>query len=153
MFDLEKEVAAWSRSAVAEGCRSAGSAAELSDHLHCEIDRARATGLTDEQAFRAAVAKLGSEAQLATEDAKNRSWLARVCAYERRYSKGMRNDLLIAHAVVWASLILATSLMLSKSTVPDTISFLITLVFVPMWLASEQILRHAMRRPPNGGSR
>ena len=146
MFDLEKEVAAWSRSAVAEGCRSAGSAAELRDHLYCEIDRARATGLTDEQAFRAAVATLGSESQLAAEHARNRSWLARVCAYERRNSKGMRSDLLIAHAVIWASLILATSLFLSKSTTRNTTSLMITLVFVPMWLASEQILRHAMRR-------
>ena len=95
----------------------------------------------------------GSGPALANEHAKDRSLLAKVCAYERRGSKGVRSDLLISHAVVWASLMIATSLLLSKSTMPDTPSIMIIIVFVPLWMASEQILRLAMRRPPDGGGR
>ena len=105
MFDLEKEVAAWSAGVDAGRCRQAASVAELSDHLYCEIERAREDGLSDEQAFRAAVAKLGRADDLTTEHAKGRSVLGRLCAAAARYddAHGESRELLLAHAILWAA--------------------------------------------------
>jgi hypothetical protein len=155
MFDLEKEVAAWSESVHADRCRRAESVAELSDHLHCEIDRARASGMSDEAAFTAAVARLGAAPELAAEHAKNRNLLQAGCAaalrYERSVSPGQRG-LLLAHAILWAALILASSLVLSKSAAPATLGYLLIGVLVPSWWASEQILRRALRPKRAGGA-
>lgn len=156
MFDLEKEVAAWSAAVHAESCRDAAHAAELSDHLHCEIERARAEGMSDEQAFRAAVAKLGARRELSAEEAKNRSLLgvacAAVAAYDGAHAGRERRGLFMGHALLWAALILATSLLLSKSSTPDLLSFLIVGVMVPIWWASQELLRRALR-PSRGRAR
>jgi hypothetical protein len=157
VFDLEREVASWSEAVYADRCRASGSVAELRDHLHCEIDRAKAEGLSDEAAFAAAVAKLGATPELAAEDSKNRSLLAAACAaaarHERLESSARNRWLLVAHAILWASVIIAVSLFLSKSTLRNTIAMLLVLVMVPSWLASEQILRAALRRRPAGRAR
>ncbi len=149
MFDLEQEVAAWSQTVHADRCRHAESVAELSDHLLCEIERARAQGLSDEQAFAAAVAKLGAGSELAAEHAKNRSLLGSACAvaarHERAESRG-QGGLLMAHAIIWAALILGTSLILSKTDAGAFRSLLLTVVLLPTcWWASEQVLRRALR--------
>jgi hypothetical protein len=158
MFDLEKEVAAWSEAVHAGRCSQAASVAELSDHLYCEIDRARAGGLSDEQAFAAAVAKLGPAPELAAEHAKNRSLLQTGCAaaarYERSEPSGKRRGLLVAHAIIWAVLTIASALVW-KSAAPaasGAFEWLLIGVFVPSWLASEQILRRALRAKPRAGA-
>lgn len=153
MFDLEREVAAWSEAVHAESCGNAAHAAELSDHLHCEIERARAQGLSDEQAFKAAVAKLGAWPTLSAEEAKNRSLVGRGCAlatrYQRSHAGGERRGLLVAHAMLWAALIAATAL-LSKGNALGVRAWLLTGVMVPTWWASEQLLRRALRPRPTG---
>ena len=150
MFDLEKEIAAWSEGVQADRCRQAQSVAEISDHLYCEIERGRAAGLSDQQAFAAAVAKLGPGPELSAEHAKNRSILATGCAavarYERSESRGRHRSLLVAHAILWAAVILASSILLSKTAVPATFEFLLIVVLVPIWWASEQVLRRALRQ-------
>ena len=150
MFDLDKEVTAWSEAVYAGRCRRAASVAELSDHLYCEIDRARADGLPDEQAFAAAVAKLGSGPELAAEDAKNRSVLQTACATAARSERGLTGEhrkLLLAHAILWAALILGSSLVLSKTAAPKSLEMLFVSLLIPIWWASEQLLRRALRRP------
>ncbi len=152
MFDLEREVTAWSETVHAGRCGSASTVAELKDHLYCEIERGRAHGLSDELAFAAAVAKLGASTTLASEHAKNRSILKTVCVAaardERRYSNGRHRNLLMAHAILWAAVILATSIMMSKSKTPDSLSLLLIIILGPCWFASEQILRRALRQGP-----
>ena len=154
MFELEKEVGAWSRSVHADGCGRAASLAELSDHLYCEIDRARAEGLSDEQAFAAAVKKLGQGRELAAEHAKNRSLLGSVCAwaarFERAGSSGAGGGLLVAHAFIWAALIVASSMFMSRSLPATTSGWLLCCVILPLWWASEQILRRALRSRQDG---
>lgn len=156
MFDLEREVSAWSQAVHAGRCNPAASAAELSDHLYCEIDRARAGGMTEEQAFRAAVAALGSVPALAAEHAKNRSLLRTGCAVAARLGgsppSGERRGILVAHALIWAALILGTSLLLSKSSTKDAFSLLLITILLPCWFASEQILRRALRSSPAAGA-
>jgi hypothetical protein len=156
MFDLDREATVWSEAVYANDCRGAASVAELRDHLYCEIDRARAEGLSDEQAFAAAVAKLGPATKLATEHAKNRSVLRAVCAAVSRDERLVSSDqqwLLVAHAVLWAALTIGTALVLSKTATREASEWMLIVVLIPCWLASEQILRRALRRRPTGGAR
>jgi hypothetical protein len=150
MFDLDREVTAWSAAIHATGCRSAAEVAELSDHLYCEIDRARAEGLSDEGAFRAAVARVGSARELMAEHAKNRSALGTVCQVAARLDGVANPDhrpFLLAHAVIWAALIIASSLVLPKAV---AVWFLV--VASPLWWASDQLLRAALRNRSVSGS-
>jgi hypothetical protein len=149
MFDLEREVESWSTAVHGERCRPAAEVAELRDHLYCEIERGRAEGLSDEDAFRAAIARLGSAEALSAEHTKNRSLLGTVCQTAARLEsspkKPEHRQLLLANAVIWASLILGASLILSKSATPLVMQFLIVGVCGPLWFASDQLLRAAMR--------
>lgn len=150
MFDLDREVAAWSRAVHEERCQPAAVVAELSDHLYCEIERARATGLSDEAAFRAATARLGTARQLTAEHAKNRSALGTACQMAARLDPAMGRPeqrwLLLAHAAVWAALIIATTLALKKAAPAEVSVWLLTVIFVSLWWASEQLLRLALRQ-------
>ena len=156
MFELDREVTAWSEAVHADRCRNAASTAELSDHLYCEIDRAHAEGLSDEQAFATAVARLGPASKLAAEHVKNRSLLGAGCAVAARFEHGESSAhqrwLLVAHAVVWATAVIATSLVM-KSAGSGAAEWVLLLILIPSWLGSEQILRRALRSRPKGGAR
>jgi hypothetical protein len=158
LFDLEKEVTTWSRDVHADRCRNADEVAELADHLLCEIEQLKASRsksdrgpLSDEQAFKIAVANLGGRRGLTAEHAKNRSrvgalW-AKVVRYERAQSAGLTREhgrLLAAHAILWAVLIATSALALSKAGAKDAASWLFT-VWIPLWFASEMVLRRALR--------
>jgi hypothetical protein len=148
MFDLEREVAAWSAALHADRCGSAAAVAEVVDHLYCEIDRARSEGLSDEQAFRAAVSRLGARTELAGEAAKNRSLLARGCAAAMRYDRSVASAeqrwLFMAHALLWAALMLGTSLIISKSATSRTLGVMLTGALTSAWWVSQQILQRAL---------
>jgi hypothetical protein len=145
MFDLEKEVETWSRAVHADRCRAGESIAELSDHLLCEIEHGRGEGLSAEQAFKAAVMKLGSAPQLAAESAKNRSLLQVACAATRDTDSGSSSarGLLQAHAILWAAVMVASALL--SMPAPMGYIWLLIGVLIPGWWASEQILRRALR--------
>jgi hypothetical protein len=154
MFDLNREVAAWSEAVHADRCRRAGSVAELTDHLYCEIDRGRTAGLSDEQAFAAAVEKLGAAPQLQAEHAKNRTLVQTACAVLMRYERGaasrLQRRLLTAHALLWGALMLVWALLSAKSTAPAASGWMLIGVLMPCWWASELILRRALRVKPTG---
>ncbi|MEA2572400.1 MAG: hypothetical protein QOI24_4401 [Acidobacteriota bacterium] len=144
MFDLNREVAAWSAAVYAERCGAAASVAELSDHLYCEIDLGRAAGLSDEEAFRTAVARLGTASELSAENAKNRSALGAVCAVAAKLEDPVsrrHRGLMIAHALLWATLMIALSVILKKT---ELVAWTMLVILVPMWWASERLLRRAM---------
>jgi len=122
MFDLDREVATWSAAVHAGRCQAAAGegVTELSDHLYCEIERGRAAGLSDEEAFRAAVARMGTSGELTAEIAKNRSPLGAVCRIAAKLDGPMPASaedrrLLTAHAVVWATLMIASSMVLTTT--------------------------------------
>jgi hypothetical protein len=156
MFDLDREVAAWSAAVYAERCQPAAGVEELSDHLYCEIDRARGEGLSEEEAFNAAIARLGSAPELKAEHAKNRSALGAACQVvakaDRLGASPEYRRLLLAHALVWAAVMIASALVLKKTAAPETFGWLLIGVFFPLWWASDQILRRAVRRRPAGGA-
>lgn len=157
MFELEREVRAWSEAVYASRCRNAASVAELSDHLYCEIDRARAEGMSDEQAFAAAVAKLGSASELAAEHAKSRSWLARFYAWEVQASRGASGRkqawLHIANALIWAMVMLASAYLLKKDGAPHDTRTSILFLLLSSWVGTDQLLRAAMGRGARNAAR
>lgn len=157
MFDLERETKAWARTVHADRCRGSASESELLDHLYCEIDLARTQGLDDEHAFVAAVAKLGSSGALRAEHAKNRSFLGMVCAFaarlEGRESSAGARSLLAAHGVVWATLMISLSLVLTRYLSRNTTCWVLLGILVPLWWASEQVLRRAIRSRSGGSAR
>ncbi len=154
MFDLDREVANWTAAVYAARCRPEAGVAELTDHLHCEIDRARQEGLSDEEAFRTAVARLGSVPELIAENAKNRSALGTACEVVARAERSLSSEqrrLLYIHAWVWAAVMIATSVILKK-TAGDTSAWFSGTILIPLWLASDQIFRRALRRHVAGGT-
>lgn len=156
MFDLDREVTTWSAAANAARCRPAAGIAEMKDHLYCEIDRARAEGMPDEQAFRTAIARLGSATDLTAETAKNRSALGDACQVVARLDGPLpsadHRRLLIVHALVWAALMIATSLVLKKTAGPEVSSWLLIGILIPLWLASDLVLRSVLRRRSGGST-
>jgi hypothetical protein len=156
MFDLDHEVTAWSAAAYAERCQPAASVAELSDHLYCEIDHGRAAGLSDEEAFRTAIARLGPASELTAENAKNRSALGAVCQVAAKLdgsgsTSAEHRRLLLAHALIWATLMIASSLVLKKTGASEASVLLLTVIFIPLWQVSDQLLRRALRKRPARG--
>ena len=130
MFDLEREVDAWTTKAFAGSCRArAATRAELQDHLHCEIERLAGEGKSPEEAFRIATAKLEGTAALVATGGRNPA-LGRAR---------------IAHAILWAALFLASALVLSKSAAADRFSVLLIVVLIPAWFASDQLLARVLR--------
>ena len=78
MFNLEKEIDLWCHSIRMSGWNRASQIAELKDHLYCEIEQFSKDGLSDEEAFKAATARLGDVTELSREHSKNRSVLSVV---------------------------------------------------------------------------
>jgi hypothetical protein len=156
MFDLEREVAAWSAAVHAARCQPSASVTELSDHLYCEIDRARTAGVSDEEAFRIAVTRLGSPSELTAEHAKNRSALGTVCQLaakiDRLESIPEYRRFLLGHSVIWAVLMITSALLLKKSAEPEMGAWMLIVIFIPLWLASDQILRAALRQKLSRGA-
>jgi hypothetical protein len=149
MVDLEKEVRQWSEAALAGRCADGAAAAELADHLWCEIERARSRGASDEQAFASATSSLGSRRELAAEFARNRTFAGRGCAIAAKLddSKPGERKYLIAHAILWATVMLAAAVLMKAGGASSSSAFqwTILLVLIPGWIGSERILRRAMR--------
>ncbi len=72
---------------------------------------------------------------------------SRVCAW---FGEEARNPvlrkLLIGHGLIWAALMLGTSMIVSSRDMGGHFDQLLVLVYIPCWWASEQLLRRAARR-------
>src|SRR5258705_12605577 len=137
MFDLKREVDAWSKKSYAGPCRDkAATLDELKDHVYCEIERLEAGGATREEAFRMATTELDGSAEKAGEK--------RGC---RTRSAGRK-----ANAIVWASVMIASSLLLVASGDHKVSSYLLLSGFMPAYMASDRILARNLPTAGNGGS-
>lgn len=118
-FDLEKAAQDWSRSRQARGCNGSMSRDELVDHLLCETERLTSEqNMTQEAAFEAA-----------------KTSLININPANPNQKKAV-----IANAVIWAVLMLATAIVFVGST-NDKANFLITVIFVPLWWVSDAAIR------------
>jgi len=151
MFDLQREVSAWCRSILPEGCDNREQLAELEDHLMCEIERLEKTGLPQQEAFEQATRRMGEARMIMTEYSKNQSFVARLCALDRKLSgaeqladpklRRTARRLLVGNSLLWAAAMLATALLSSE---PDDVGRLVPLVFVPLWFASFALINSTM---------
>jgi hypothetical protein len=125
---------------------------ELKDHLLSEIERLQATGMDQGEAFEAATTRLGEAHMLMSEYSKNRSFISRLCALDRRMSgTALITDsaarkhvkrLILGHAILWATgLVACTVLMLDAENVTP----MATLVFVPLWFASYLLITNSFK--------
>src|SRR5262245_26534455 len=130
MFDLQREIDAWSKKAYDGPCRGrAASLDEWKDHVHCEIERLVAEGRTPEEAFRLATTRLGEAAPVGC----------------RRRSGVASNRARIALAIVWASVIIATALLLTTDGRRETSSYLLLFALIPAWWSSDLVLSRHLR--------
>src|SRR4051812_42082275 len=72
MFDIEKAISDWRRQMRAAGIKNDDALNELESHLRDEIQQQTQAGLTPQQAFEAAVTRIGGPQALNTEFTKLR---------------------------------------------------------------------------------
>jgi hypothetical protein len=119
MFDAEKAAREWTRSQQAMGCSGDMSRDEMTDHLLCEVERLTGEGMSEEAAFERAKAGLTG-----------------INPPNLRQKKAV-----VANALIWAALMLASALVLSGSTEDNTANFLLITVFIPLWWASDLMVK------------
>ena len=144
MFDLDKEIAAWS-SSLAHRCGRADVVAELEDHLRTDIDHLVAEGVPLDRAFELAVTRLGSTANLDAEYEKNRSVVQRLLSRLARWDAMVMKGGVAGHSVIFASVIVAIAIILaaiiladSDTVITDVASYLI-IVAAPLWLLTRRV--------------
>ncbi|MFT7077119.1 MAG: hypothetical protein ACJA0P_003139 [Planctomycetota bacterium] len=77
MFHLNEQVIAWCQSVHRNGSDRDARVDELADHVFCEIAQLTATGMSDEEAFLVATARMGKADDLAIEHNKNQGSLSK----------------------------------------------------------------------------
>src|ERR1700720_2067304 len=70
MFDLEKAIGDWRRQMLAAGIKAPEPLGELESHLRDDVERQVSAGTTAQQAFGAAVQRIGEAAALSAEFAR-----------------------------------------------------------------------------------
>lgn len=55
---------------------------------------------------------------------------------------------IISNAIIWASLIVASALVFNSTNadVSKSYSYLLVVVIIPLWFASDQLMRRALRK-------
>ncbi|MDX1442916.1 MAG: permease prefix domain 1-containing protein [Gammaproteobacteria bacterium] len=154
MTDIETKVNDWCEQLFVDRCwyRNEDRMEELKDHLLSEIERLQEQqGMDAESAFARATASMGSVRDLEREFSKNRGWLGRLsrniamseCGVTKKERK-MR----LANSFIWAALMIASALVFKSidADVSDAFGYLLVLVYVPLCLASDQLIRKAVRK-------
>ncbi|MEM7017534.1 MAG: permease prefix domain 1-containing protein [Pseudomonadota bacterium] len=122
-FQRDQAVDTWCQDLIGHQCQSAPNIDELKDHLHCEIDRLVSTGLSEQRAFLTATRELGEPDALVQEYTKNRRWRTIICAKPAALNHTTDNRhqpvsqkkeaiLMIVHSLIWATMMIGSSLIL-----------------------------------------
>lgn len=153
MNELDRKIADWCERIHVDRCwyRSSNRVEELKDHLFSEIEHHMASGMDEDAAFEAATLKLGNINDLEREFSKNRGWLGRLsrniamseCGVTKKERK-MR----MANSMIWAVLMVASALVFRSidADVDKVFGYLLVLIFIPLWTASDQLMRRALRK-------
>lgn len=153
MNDLDRKVTEWCEQVFVDRCwyRSKNGIEELQDHLYSEIEALQGQGMDEDVAFATATKKLGDIRDLEREFTRNRSWLGRLsrniamseCGITKKERK-MR----IGNSIIWATLMIASALIFNTidADVSRTYSYLLVVVMIPLWFASDQLMRKAARK-------
>ncbi len=158
-MDLNRAIDGWCRKVHPRGVQHEEQIAELSDHLHCEIEALLACGHDQREAFALATERMGAPAELADEHRKNGSLLARMCRTVQEADSALmvpiRRHLSpkAASAVLLAVSLFAAGLMLlSGWLLPDFVNatyLILAAWFVPFHLLS---VRSGEKAPTEGSA-
>ena len=126
MFHLEKQIDDWCKT-VTTGQAGADAAAELKDHLYCEIEKLRQQGLSDQDAFDAATRQLGDVGKLIAEFSKNLGYRRALCLPGNDKSSATllngseaMSSIKVALMMLVQSLVWAAVMILAASTLSGT---------------------------------
>lgn len=145
MFDLDREIAAWSAT-FARRCGREADMAELEDHLRSAFGQLSAGGMVPERAFELAVSRMGDVADIDAEYEKNRSPLARLhsrlARWDRSAARGSDQRRETSLDVILASLILAVSIVLADADISGSTAAIYLIILIgPLWVASRTLVR------------
>jgi hypothetical protein len=137
MFDLNNEVDRWCRSVLSDQVRSPAMIDELKDHLHSVVETLVEEGMSEQQAFRTAIERMGDCEVLKHEYMKNRtSLLDRLLRTEGRLSRMMcalsprqTAVLQVVVALFFAAAIIGSSYLLRDSDYQMTVQTLLIAVY------------------------
>lgn len=158
MFDLDAAIEAWCRQVHPDGPEAELRAAELADHLHCEVDRLREEGLDAEPAFLRATSALGdpdalrSEARRAGRTVRSVAWA--LCTLNSRrlgvlLSAPERAALLLTLSLVFAGAMMATSALLGDADSSQTATHL----WIAVWWIPFSVIAAAQSPAESGRKR
>jgi len=145
MFDLDSAVHQWSALVLSTDSISNRNIDELKDHLHCEVERYVAQGLSPQEAFNKAISIIGESDILAGENQKNKRFLEKLCAFEfgtiGQYQTHKGDNMINRkkaqwqQSILWAAAIIACAIILRGMPQANTV-----LIFVLVPLAMTNII-------------
>ncbi len=144
MFNLNQSVDNWCKTIGKNRCRQKGNIDELKDHLYCEIEALVSDEINEEQAFYLAIEQVGDIEALRGEYQKNRTVFEKlnsnqqaemfdeIIAGSEKMTTKFLKKLVIGNAVLWATAMLATAIVLRGSEEGQTVLILL----IGLWVAS-----------------
>lgn len=136
MFNLNKAVDDWCKKVVTHNIWDADKIDELKDHVFCIIEEDIKSGASEKETFEKATRSMGyPEIQLQQQDSSERARLVQgICRVMTKIEGHPAADspLIIAHAIVWACVMLATSIVVKDSEANNNM----LLILIMGWFAS-----------------
>lgn len=151
MFNLNQAIQQWCELVLSNDSIKSKNIDELIDHLHCEVEQFIKNGKSEEQAFKAAIEKMGEIDMLAGEYEKNRSFLQKLCAFEygtvgQNTNQNKTKSNILSQSILWASAMIASALIITNEKEAFSVIFL---VLLPLSLANIIALRKYNKKNKN----
>lgn len=155
MFNLELAVHQWCVAVLSEHAINSKKLDELKDHLYCSIEAGVDAGKSEQEAFNDAISGIGEVEILKEEFNKNRGFFEKLCAAEYgtlgEFQQRITGEVMlkvmkqqqIVQSILWASAILATSIVLREQG--DT-AFSVTMILLVLSTVSLGSLRQAFKK-------
>ncbi|MFY0669559.1 MAG: hypothetical protein JXQ95_16130 [Alteromonas stellipolaris] len=138
MFDLDNAVENWCNKVVSHNIWDADKIDELKDHLYCIIEQDVNSGTDEKLAFEKATSDLGyPEAEIKASSGRAKI-IQRICRVLNKIEGNSSSDspLVIGHAIIWASVMLAMTLVVKDKDANGAV----LLILLLGWFASFTIL-------------
>jgi len=147
MFNLSKAVDDWCNNVVAYDIWDADKIDELKDHLYCIIEAEVKAGCSEQQAFENATQSMGyarNESSEVQERARIVQGVCRVLKKIEGRSSG-ESPLIIGHAVIWASVMLATAMVINNKETGQSVMMILILGWFASLMTLDGTRRSAKR--------
>lgn len=152
MFEINKAVDDWCNKVVAHNIWDANKIDELKDHVYCIIEEDMKSGTSEQEAFEKATSAMGYSETKSPEkpspqpDTTGRVRLVQgICRVLTKIegSPGADSPLVIAHAIIWASVMLAMAIVVKDKDVNDSVLLILTLGWFASFMALDGMKRSA----------